>query len=62
MATVQQPIIYGESLEFEEILDNTCERLREKHIQLTIQRIEKLDEELERLEKMLELYIAKQPD
>jgi len=58
MAFAQQPLIYGESLEFGEILDNTCERLKEKHIQHTIERIDKLDEELDRLEKLLELFIS----
>ena len=47
----------GES-SFENMLDTTCERLWEKHIQYSIRRIQEMDEELERLEKELDEFIG----
>ena len=47
----------GES-SFGTMLDTACERLREKHIEYTIRRINKLDEELESLERELDALIG----
>jgi len=41
-------------LPFDAVLDMTCERLREKHIQFTIRRIREMDEELMKLEEELD--------
>ena len=43
---------------FETVLSTACDRLREKHIQYSIQRIQEMDEELERLEKELDEFIG----
>ena len=39
---------------FETVLDNVCERLREKHILYSIRRLGELDEELTKIEKELD--------
>ena len=43
---------------FETMLDTTCERLREKHIQYSIRRLGEMDEELARLEKELDDFLC----
>jgi len=43
---------------FEVVLDETCERLREKHAQYSIRRIREMDEELGRLEKDLDEFLG----
>jgi hypothetical protein len=42
------------SVSFETVLDNTCERLLEKHIQYSIRRIREMDEELALIEMELD--------
>ena len=42
---------------FETVLDTTCERLRERHIQHSIRRIREMEEELKGLEKELDEFI-----
>jgi len=49
-------------LPFDAVLDMTCERLREKHIQFTIRRLREMDEVLKNLEEELDLLIAHHPD
>ena len=44
---------------FEAVLDSTCERLREKHIQYSIRRLGEMDEELARLEKELDDFLGR---
>ena len=39
---------------FESVLDNVCERLREKHILYSIRRLRELSEELTKIEKELD--------
>ena len=46
-----------EELSFDTVLDTTCERLWERHIQYSIRRIRELDEELEGFEKELEQFL-----
>ena len=43
---------------FETVLDTTCERLLEKHIQYSIRRLGEMDEELARLEKELDDFLS----
>jgi len=43
---------------FESVLDVTCERLWEKHIQYSIRRIGEMDEELKKLEQELDSFVA----
>jgi hypothetical protein len=43
---------------FETMLDITCERLREKHIQYSIRRIGEMEQELARLEKELDDFLC----
>ena len=43
---------------FEAVLDTTCERLREKHIQYSIRRIKEMEQELMRLEAELNEFIG----
>ena len=57
MAIEQRSVIFREAPTFEDVLDTACERLREKHIQYSIQRIGELDEELTRLEKELDEFM-----
>ena len=44
---------------FEAMLDSTCERLREKHIQYSIRRLGEMDEELAKLEKELDDFLSR---
>jgi hypothetical protein len=59
-ATLSEILDSGE-LSFEAVLDTACERLREKHIQHTVQRIADMDEELGTLEKELDDFISRRP-
>ena len=43
---------------FESMLDTTCDRLLEKHIQYSIRRIGEMDEQLARLEKELDDFLC----
>lgn len=43
---------------FETVLDTAFERLREKHAEYSIRRIDKMDEELQNLEKELDYFIG----
>jgi len=43
---------------FEAMLDTTCERLMEKHIQYSIRRLGEMDAELARLEKELDDFLC----
>jgi hypothetical protein len=43
---------------FEAVLDTTCERLWEKHIQYSLRRIREMEEELNSFEKSLEQFIG----
>ena len=63
MAYEKEPVILNWELDskeslFEAVLDKTCERLKEKHIQYSIRRIREMDEELDRLEKELDEFIG----
>ena len=42
---------------FESMLDTTCDRLLEKHIQYSIRRIGEMDEQLAELEKELDDFL-----
>ena len=42
---------------FEAVLDSTCERLWERHVQYSIRRIREMEEELNRLENALDEFI-----
>ena len=66
MACEKKPIILKWDYDliepsFETVLHTTCERLRERHIQYSIRRIQKMDEELNTLEKELDEFIG-QPE
>ena len=58
MAFTQNPVIYSETLNFDDLLDSACERLWEKHSLHCIQRIIRLDNELERLGRELDEFMA----
>ena len=51
------PVIAGDRL-FDIMLDTACDRLREKHIQYSIKRIDEMDEELRQLEKELDDFMS----
>jgi hypothetical protein len=51
-------VLVSRESSFETMLDTTCERLREKHIQYSIRRINEMDEELKKLEKELDEFIG----
>ena len=57
MALEQKTVVFREAPAFEDVLDTACERLREKHIEYSIRRIDELDEELCRLEKKLDEFM-----
>ena len=44
---------------FEAVLDTTCERLWEMHVQYSIRRIREMEEELDSLEKALDEFIGR---
>jgi len=67
MASEKKPVVLtwdqsSREPSFEAVLDATCERLREKHIQYSIQRIGEMDEELKKLEEELDDLIARRAD
>ena len=47
---------------FEAVLDTTCERLWEKHVQYSLRRIREMDEELKILEKELDEFCGHSAD
>ena len=55
--TIEQKSVIFRDPTFDDVLDTACERLREKHIQYSIRRIDELDEELARLEKQLDDFM-----
>lgn len=57
MALEKKPFVLTEESSFEAMLDTTCERLKEKHVQYSIRRLRELDKELCELEKELEEYL-----
>jgi len=44
---------------FEAVLDTTCQRLWERHVQYSIRRIQEMEEELKNLEKALDDFIRR---
>ena len=44
---------------FEDVLDITCERLWERHVQYSIRRIREMEEELKVIEKELDEFIGR---
>ena len=55
----RMPVILSKEHYFDHVLDTACERLQEKHIEFSIQRINVLDEELKKLEKELDEFLAR---
>ena len=53
MAFENKPLTLTQESPFEAMLDATCERLWEKKVQYSIQRIKEMDEELLRIEEEL---------
>jgi len=43
---------------FEAVLDATCERLWERHVQYSIRRIQEMEEELNSIERALDEFIG----
>ena len=52
------PVFLTEKHSFESVLNSTCERLEEKHLQYSIRRIREMDGELAVLEKELDEFIS----
>ena len=50
----ERNVIFREELSFDLLLDVVCERLREKHVEFSIRRINEMDEELAKFEKELD--------
>ena len=44
---------------FEAVLDTTCQRLWERHVQYSIRRIQEMEEELRSIEKALDEFIGR---
>jgi hypothetical protein len=59
--TGDRAVILSDNLSFETVLDKTCERLRDKKIQYSIQRIRLLEDVLNNLEEELEAMIRSAP-
>jgi len=58
MAFEKNPVILTENPSFEAVLEETCERLEEKHIQYSIRRIREMGKELAALEKDLNEFLG----
>ena len=58
MTFEKKPIVLTENTSFEAVLDETCERLNEKHVQFSIRRIREMEKELAGLEKELNEFLA----
>ena len=54
MLVGRKPVVFREELSFDLLLDAAFDRLREKHIEFSIRRINEMDEELAKLEKELD--------
>ena len=57
MTFEKKPVILTEKPSFEAVLDTTCERLEEKHLQYSIRRIREMNKELASLEKELDEFL-----
>ena len=55
----RMPVILSKEQYFNHVLDTACERLQEKHIEFSIQRLNEMDEELKKLEKELDEFLNK---
>jgi hypothetical protein len=60
--TGDRAAILSDSSSFEAVLDKTCDRLRDKKIQYSIQRIRLLEDVLDKLEEELGSMIRSAPD
>ena len=63
MAFEKKPVILKRDydlseLSFDTMLDTTCQRLWERHIQYSIRRIREMEEELKLLERALDEFIG----
>ena len=56
MTVEKSPFIVREDTSFDSVLNAACERLWTKHSQYSIRRLNELDEELDKLEKELDLF------
>ena len=54
----KNPVFLTEKHSFEAVLNTTCERLEEKHLQYSLRRIREMDEELAVMEKELDAFIG----
>ena len=52
------PVILTKEHYFNFVLDTACERLQEKQIEFSIRRINEMDEELMKLERELDEFLA----
>jgi phage shock protein A len=57
MTFEKKSTLITEEPSFEAVLNTACDRLQEKQIQYSIQRIREMDEELDNIEKELEEFI-----
>ena len=61
---ITNPVYIGDAdlkqSSFESLLDTACERLHEKQVELSVRRINELEEKLETLEKELSEFLRKQ--
>jgi len=58
MAFENKPVIFTDEASFEAIVDTTCERLNEKHIQYTMRRIREMSAVLAGIEKELNDFLS----
>jgi hypothetical protein len=58
MVPEKKPVVLTGESSFEDLLDTTCERLKDTHAQYSIRRIRELDEELRRIEKELDEFLS----
>ena len=54
MSTVDKPAGISADISFSDVINETCERLRDRHVQYSIRRIHEMSETLNALEQELD--------
>jgi hypothetical protein len=57
MTSGEKPVIISDAPSFETVLDETCERLWDRQVQYSIQRIHELEDHLTGMERELDAFL-----
>jgi hypothetical protein len=57
MISGEKPLTLSDTFSFEEVLDQTCDRLWDKKVQYSIRRIQEMEDYLDKLERELNALV-----